>query len=73
VKKNGTARQATDDKIIRCMQFACWMIKAANVHSEYIILLFHSNSGFTNVPQCCIIRTHVSIFETHMEIIPGVA
>jgi hypothetical protein len=33
------ARQAgTDDNVIRRMRFACWIIKATNTHSEYVIL-----------------------------------
>jgi len=60
------------------MYFACWITRATNAHSEYIILLFDSNSGCTNVP-CCILRTllilfstRVDIFETHGEIMSGV-
>ena len=32
-------REATDDDIIRRMRFTCWNIKAANIHSEYIMLI----------------------------------
>jgi len=39
VKKYGTARQAIDDNIILRMRFACWIIKATNTHSEYVILV----------------------------------
>jgi hypothetical protein len=39
VKKYGTARQATDDNIIRCMRFACWITKATDTHSQYVILI----------------------------------
>jgi len=28
------------------------MTKAMNTHSEYVMLLFHTNSGYTNVSQC---------------------
>jgi hypothetical protein len=38
-KKCGTTRQATDDNIIRRMRFACWVTKATDTHSEYVILL----------------------------------
>ena len=35
------------------MRFACWITKTIHTHSEYIILLlFHSNNGFANAPQC---------------------
>ena len=37
-KKYGRAREATDDNIIRRMRFACWMTKATDTHSEYVVL-----------------------------------
>jgi hypothetical protein len=39
VEKYGTVRQATDDNIIRRMLFACWITKATDTHSEYVILI----------------------------------
>jgi hypothetical protein len=39
VEKYGTARQATDDNIIRRMRFACLITKATDTHSEYVILI----------------------------------
>jgi hypothetical protein len=39
VEKYGTARQATDDNIIRRMHFACWIAKATDIHSEYVIFI----------------------------------
>jgi hypothetical protein len=39
VEKYHTARQATDDNIIRRMRFACWVTKAAGTHSEYVMLI----------------------------------
>jgi hypothetical protein len=38
VEKYGTARQAADGNIIRRMRFACWITKATDTHSEYVIL-----------------------------------
>ena len=38
MEKHGRARQATDDNIIRRMRFACWITKATDTHSEYVIL-----------------------------------
>jgi len=35
----------------------CWIHKATNTHSEYVILLFHWNNGCTNAPQCYVIPT----------------
>jgi hypothetical protein len=38
---------------IRCKGIACWILKAADTHLEYVILvLFHCNSGYKNVPLC---------------------
>jgi hypothetical protein len=38
VEKHGTARQTTADNIIWRMRFACWITKAADTHSEYVML-----------------------------------
>ena len=35
----GRSGQATDDNIIRRIHFACWVNKATNTHSEYVILI----------------------------------
>jgi len=43
--------------IIWRMRFVYWIAKAKNAHSEYVILLFHSNNGCTNAPECPVIRT----------------
>jgi len=39
VGKYGTARQATDENIIRRMRSACWITKVTDTHSEYVILV----------------------------------
>jgi hypothetical protein len=39
VGKYGRARHATDDNIIRRMGLACWITKATDTHSEYVILI----------------------------------
>jgi hypothetical protein len=39
VEKYGTARQATDDNTIRRMRFVCWITKATDTDSEYVILI----------------------------------
>ena len=39
MEKYGRAGQATDDNIIRRMRFACWITKATDMHSEYVILI----------------------------------
>jgi Mg2+/citrate symporter len=39
VEKYGRDRQATDSNIIQRMRIACWMTKATDTHSEYVILI----------------------------------
>ena len=34
VEKYGTARQVTDDNMIRQMRFECWITKATDTHLE---------------------------------------
>jgi hypothetical protein len=38
MKKYGTARETTNDKIRR-MPFACWTAKAKDTHTEYVIFI----------------------------------
>jgi len=48
------------------MDISCWLPKATNVLFENIIRtyfsLFHSNSGYVNAPQCCVIRIWPVLF-----------
>ena len=39
MQKYGSARQTTDDNIIRRMRTECWITKATDTHSEYVILI----------------------------------
>jgi hypothetical protein len=39
VEKYGRARQAIDDNITRRMRFACWITKATDTHTQYVILI----------------------------------
>jgi len=39
VENYGKPRQATDNNMIRRMDFECWKIKATDIHSEYVILI----------------------------------
>jgi hypothetical protein len=38
VEKYGRAGRATDDNIIGRMRFVCWIAKAKDIHSEFVIL-----------------------------------
>jgi hypothetical protein len=42
-ENDGTARQATYSNIIKRMRFACWITKATDTNSEYVILLRRKN------------------------------
>jgi len=57
VEKCARTRQAKDDDVIRRMPVACWIPKAIDTHSEYVILLFHSNNDYWNATHCYVIRT----------------
>jgi len=61
VEKYGRDRQATGENIIWGMHFECWIIKATDTLSEYL-LLFHYNNGFANVPLCHIYMYMASLF-----------
>ena len=39
VEKYCSVEQATNDNIIRRKRFACWIVKATDKHSEYVILI----------------------------------
>jgi hypothetical protein len=63
VEKYCTARQVTDDKIIRRMRFACLITKATDtlrICNTYS--LFHGSSGYTNAHQYYVIRTLPDLF-----------
>ena len=38
VENYGTAGQTTDNNITRQVRFTCWITKASDTHSEYVIL-----------------------------------
>ena len=57
-EKYSTTRQGTDDNIKRLVRFACWIPKATNTHSEYVILIaFPLQQSPDDLPQCHVIRT----------------
>ena len=47
MQKYAIGREATDDNIIRCMRFACWVPKDTKTHSEYVILFFSTETVVT--------------------------
>jgi hypothetical protein len=44
-----------DDNITWCTCFACWVTKALETHSGYVIMPSHGNNGYANMPQCYVI------------------
>ena len=55
--KESTAEPDELQMTIQRMRIACWINKAKNTHSEYVIciVLFHDNNSCTNKPQCYVI------------------
>jgi len=52
-----TAGETTEDITLR-MCFACWITKATNTHSEYVVVTaVLLNYGDVNTPQCSIMNT----------------
>ena len=62
MEKYGRAGQATVGNMIWRMHFACWIPKARDTYSEYVILPFHGNNAYANAPHCCSIRTLPVLF-----------
>jgi hypothetical protein len=53
-----TAEPAITQRTIWRVRIACWIPKATDTHSEYVILIdFHCNNGCTNETQCYVIPT----------------
>ena len=45
------------------MRMAYWISEATNTHPEYVVLVtFHCKNGYTNAPQCYVIRTLSVLF-----------
>jgi len=43
--------ESTDDSTIRSMPIECWIPKATNIYSEYVIFfIFHYKNGWTKAP-----------------------
>jgi hypothetical protein len=54
----GTAGETTDDNIIRRMRIACWVSKATDIQSEYLILIAIPRQRCVRErAQCYVIRT----------------
>jgi hypothetical protein len=58
VGKSGTPGQAIGDNIIRRMRFLCWIPKATNTHSQYVILIVFPLQNWSH--------EHASVLPLHL-------
>ena len=68
------ARQARDDddNITGRMRTACWITKVTDTHAEYIILLFHGNSGYTKESQSYVISISPGLLQHTCEYLKSI-
>ena len=65
MKKYGRAKQAKDDDVIGRVRFVCWVTKATDTNSEYVMLIAcHGSNGYEKAPKWydytyknCIVKT----------------
>jgi len=50
VENYGRAGLVTEEDTTLPMRCACWLNRATDSHSEFVIMLFHSNEGYANKP-----------------------
>jgi hypothetical protein len=72
VEKCGTAGQAADSNITWRMRIACWINKAINTHSEYVILIAFP---LEQELQCYVVSTLAVLLclRTHRTLLPCAA
>jgi len=64
VEKYCRVRQATEESIVRRMRVVCWIPKATDTESEYVIFTaFLNNNCYANVPQYYIFCTLLVLLE----------
>jgi hypothetical protein len=66
-KKCGRARQATDNNIIWRMRFACWITKATDTHSQYIMLIAFPRQQWLRESTPMLRYTYIACLVTFME------
>jgi hypothetical protein len=59
-EKCGRAGQATDGNIIGRMCFACWITKATDTHSEYVILIAFPRQQWLHVRASMLRSTYIA-------------
>jgi hypothetical protein len=69
MEKYGKARQVKYDNNKRRMRTACWITKATDTHTEYVIVLaFLRQKWLAKAPECYIILTLPVLFKTSFDI-----
>jgi hypothetical protein len=69
MEKYGTARQATDDNIIRRMRFACWINKATD--TEYVILIAFTRQRWLCESTSMLRYTYIACLVTYIAVGTG--
>ena len=57
MKRYGRTRLVTDENVMWCMRFACWKTKAADKHSEYLIVLISTATVFKRMRFSYVVHT----------------
>ena len=60
MEKYGRTRQITGDHIVRRIRIECWIIKAKDTHSEYVMLLRFPRQQYLCERACVIRGTYVA-------------
>jgi hypothetical protein len=76
VEKHGAAGPATDENTTRRMRIECWMTRATNTHSEYVILnafpwqaWLHESASVPRLYVCSLSgvkRSHEAVQDLHL-------
>ena len=62
MEKYGRAGQATDDNIMLRMRFTCWVTKATDTHSEYVILITFPGQQWLRERAGMFLYTYIVLF-----------
>ena len=62
MEKYDTAGQAANDNTIMCMRIACWITKAADKHSEYVILIAFPRQNWLGERTSVLRHTYIACF-----------
>jgi hypothetical protein len=79
VGKYCRGKQAIDDNMIRRVRFACWIIKATDTHSEYVILIAFERQHFLREGTlmlrhtyfACLVRLEKVVREIKVLVVPS--